>query len=347
MKSLVLVLCLAQLWGCHSAPHGPGLGYRELNCDDPETEQAALAAVDYLNSNLLQGYKHTLNQIDKVKVWPRRPTGEVFEMEIDTLETTCYALDPTPAANCSVRKLEQHAVEGDCDFHVLKQDGQFSVLSAKCDSSPDSAEDVRKVCPDCPLLAPLNDTRVVHAVEAALAAFNNRNNGSYYQLVEVSRAQLVPLPVSTYVEFAVAATDCVAKEVIDPANCNLLAEKQYGFCKSTLTQKVGGEDVAVTCTVFPTQPVLPDGTNGPSPMVASAAPASPPAAAVWPQWSQPQEKRSTWGKHPWWHSLVLLLLLVQWSALAPGESDTLRSRCTSEMRRFGTENIATILSKSG
>lgn len=55
----------------------------------------------------------------------------------------------------------------------------------------DSAEDVRKVCPDCPLLAPINDTRVVHAVEAALAAFNNRNNGSYYQLVEVSRAQIV------------------------------------------------------------------------------------------------------------------------------------------------------------
>lgn len=55
----------------------------------------------------------------------------------------------------------------------------------------DSAEDVRKVCPHCPLLAPLNDTRVVHAVEAALAAFNARNNGSYFQLVEVSRAQLV------------------------------------------------------------------------------------------------------------------------------------------------------------
>lgn len=284
MKSLVLVLCLAQLWGCHSIPLGPGLVYRELNCDDPETEQAALVAVDYLNSNLLRGYKHTLNQIDKVKVWPRRPMGEVFEIEIDTLETTCHALDPTPSANCSVRQLRQHAVEGDCDFHVLKQAGQFSVLSAKCDSSPDSAEDVRKVCPDCPLLAPLNDTKVVHAVDAALAAFNARNNGPYFQLVEVSRAQLVPLPASTYVEFAVAATDCVAKDVTDPAHCNLLAEKQYGFCKSTLTEKVGGEDVEVACTVFQTQPVLPqpqpDGTNVPSSVGASAAPESPPAAVM-------------------------------------------------------------------
>lgn len=81
MRSLVLVLCLAQLWGCHSAPHGPGLGYRELNCDDPETEQAALLAVDYINSHLLRGYKHTLNQIDKVKVWPRVSEPTVYEQK--------------------------------------------------------------------------------------------------------------------------------------------------------------------------------------------------------------------------------------------------------------------------
>ncbi|XP_076724370.2 alpha-2-HS-glycoprotein isoform X7 [Callospermophilus lateralis] len=224
MKSIFLLLCLAHLWGCHSAPHGP-LGYREPNCDDPETEQAALAAVDHINRFLLQGYKQILNQIDKVKVWSRRPVGEVYELEIDTLETTCHALDPTPLANCSVRQVAQHAVEGDCKVHVLKLDGKFSVMFAKCDSTPDSAEDVRKVCPICPLLAQLNDTRVVHAAEAALAAFNAQNNGSYYQILEISRAQLVPLPVSTYVEFAVAATDCVAKEVTDPAKCNLLAEK--------------------------------------------------------------------------------------------------------------------------
>ncbi|XP_047731692.1 alpha-2-HS-glycoprotein isoform X2 [Prionailurus viverrinus] len=252
MKSLALLLCLAQLWGCHAAPHIPGLVYRELDCDDPETEQAALVAVDYINNHVLQGYKHTLNQIDKVKVWPRRPMGEVFELEIDTLETTCYIRDPTPVANCTVRQLMEHAVEGDCDFQVLKQDGQFTVLFAKCDSSPDSAEDVRKVCPQCPLLAPLNDTKVVHAVEVALTAFNTQSNGSYFQLVEVSRAQLVPLPPSTYVEFAVAATDCVAAEVTDPAKCNLLAEKP----------------------VLP-QP-QPDGTEA-SPVADSAVPAPPPA----------------------------------------------------------------------
>uniref|UniRef100_A0A8D0YDC9 Alpha-2-HS-glycoprotein n=2 Tax=Sus scrofa TaxID=9823 RepID=A0A8D0YDC9_PIG len=367
MKVLILFFCLAQLWGCRAVPHGPILGYREPACDDVETEQAALAAVDYINKHLPRGYKHTLNQVDSVKVWPRRPAGEVFDIEIDTLETTCHVLDPTPLANCSVRQLTEHAVEGDCDFHVLKQDGQFSVLFAKCDSSPDSAEDVHKVCPNCPLLAPLNDSRVVHAAESALAAFNAQSNGSYLQLVEISRAQLVPLSASVSVEFAVAVTDCVAKEVIDPTKCNLLVEKQYGFCKGTVTAKVNEEDVAVTCTVFQTQPVVlqpqPAGADaGATPVVDAAATASPladvPAASlctdhtttcatlsrVWPQWSQPPEKHSTWGKHPRGHSLAFLLLMAQfqWSALALGESDTSRSRRWSEMR-FGTENIAAIV----
>lgn len=233
-----------------------GPSYRVLNCDDPESEQAAMVAMDYLNKKLLGGYKHTLNQIDKVEVWPRRPMGEVFEMELDTLETTCHALDPTPVANCSVRPLVDHAVEGDCDFHVLKQDGQFTVLSAKCDSSPDSAEDLQKICPDCPLLAPLNDTKVVHAVDAALKAFNTQTNGSYFQLVEISRGKLAHLSHTTYVEFAMAATDCAAQEVTDPTTCNLLAEKQYGFCKGALTEMLGKEEVSVTCTVFPPQTQL-------------------------------------------------------------------------------------------
>uniref|UniRef100_A0A8C6GTD2 Alpha-2-HS-glycoprotein n=1 Tax=Mus spicilegus TaxID=10103 RepID=A0A8C6GTD2_MUSSI len=281
MKSLVLLLCFAQLWGCQSAPQGTGLGFRELACDDPEAEQVALLAVDYLNNHLLQGFKQVLNQIDKVKVWSRRPFGEVYEMEVDTLETTCHALDPTPLANCSVRQLTEHAVEGDCDFHILKQDGQFRVMHTQCHSTPDSAEDVRKLCPRCPLLTPFNDTNVVHTVNTALAAFNTQNNGTYFKLVEISRAQNVPLPVSTLVEFVIAATDCTAKEVTDPAKCNLLAEKQHGFCKANLMHNLGGEEVSVACKLFQTQP-QPANANavGPVPTANAALPADPPASVV-------------------------------------------------------------------
>lgn len=71
MKSFLLLFCLAQLCSCRSIPLDPIAGYKEPACDDPDTEQAALAAVDYINKHLPRGYKHTLNQIDSVKVWPR------------------------------------------------------------------------------------------------------------------------------------------------------------------------------------------------------------------------------------------------------------------------------------
>lgn len=71
MKSFILLFCLAQLCSCRSIPLDPIAGYKEPACDDPDTEQAALAAVDYINKHLPRGYKHTLNQIDSVKVWPR------------------------------------------------------------------------------------------------------------------------------------------------------------------------------------------------------------------------------------------------------------------------------------
>ncbi|XP_076973947.1 alpha-2-HS-glycoprotein [Tamandua tetradactyla] len=284
MKPLVLLLCLAQLWGCHSAPHDLGLGYRQLNCDDPETEQLAQVAMDYINKHLVRGYKHVLNQIEKAKLWSQTSTGEIYKLEIETLETTCHAQEPTPVEKCPVRQLKDHAVEGECDVQLLKQNGQITVLYLKCSSNPDSAEDVRKVCADCPLLVSFNHSKVVHAVDAALAAFNAQSNGSDFQLVEVSRAQLLPsLPDSVYVEFVVAAIDCVAKEVTDPAKCNLLAKKQYAFCKSTLLVKADGEEVSVSCRVFQMQPVVPqpqpEGTveTPLSPAVEPTVPEFPPA----------------------------------------------------------------------
>ncbi|XP_051847721.1 alpha-2-HS-glycoprotein [Antechinus flavipes] len=273
MRSLVAFICLAQLlsWAAARSPVPP---VRDPNCDDLDVEQAALAAVQYVNNNHRHGYKYTLNQVDKARVYQRRPSGEIYLLEIDLLETTCHVLDPTPLENCTVRQLAEHAVEGDCDVSVLKVDNQLIVTNAKCESSPDSAEDVHKICPNCPLLAPLNDTKVVHAVDAALTAFNAQNHSNYFKLLEISRAQYSPLQSSVYTEFVTVPTDCAPTGVTDPAACNPLPN-QHGFCKATLTEKAGGgEDVAATCTVFAAAPDVPapqpDGA-GPSPGPAVAA----------------------------------------------------------------------------
>lgn len=83
MKSLILVFCLAQLWGCHavSPPVMMEPFYGKLNCDDPESEQVAMVAMDYLNKNLFRGYKHALNRIEKVNLWLRVSKPPSYELK--------------------------------------------------------------------------------------------------------------------------------------------------------------------------------------------------------------------------------------------------------------------------
>ncbi|XP_044526843.1 alpha-2-HS-glycoprotein [Gracilinanus agilis] len=277
MRSVVAFICLAQLLSSATARFHPLLPVRDPNCDDPDVEQAAHEIVRYVNDQHHSGYKYRLNQIDKARVYPRRPSGEVYVMEVDMLETTCHVMDRTPLENCTVRQLVEHAVEGDCEASVLKMDGLYTVLNAKCESNPDSAEDVRKVCPDCFLLAPLNNTKVVHAVEASMAAFISQNQTTHYKLLEVSRAQISPLQTSISVEFVIAPTDCGPGGADDPSSCNPLAD-QYGFCKGTLTEKAGVEDVSVICKF--SEPVVP----APQPTPVAAGPdvavAAKPAIAI-------------------------------------------------------------------
>uniref|UniRef100_A0A8C3F0X8 Alpha 2-HS glycoprotein n=1 Tax=Chrysemys picta bellii TaxID=8478 RepID=A0A8C3F0X8_CHRPI len=192
MKGLGALLLLVQLLSCKAVPLGPfhPLHPRVIDCDDPESEAAAAVALDYINTHHLHGYKYALNSIEKIKVLPRRPTGEIFELELDLLETVCHIVNPLPVENCTVRPLTEYVVEGDCDVKLLKLDGSFSVLATKCHSTPDSAEDITKNCPDCPIFALLNDTQVITAVDLALAQYNGGQDGAYFKLLEIGRAQI-------------------------------------------------------------------------------------------------------------------------------------------------------------
>ncbi|XP_053168124.1 alpha-2-HS-glycoprotein [Hemicordylus capensis] len=255
MRSLVALVLLAQLFSCKatSPPFFPPLVHRIVGCDDPETEEAAAVAVDYINSHSLHGYKYALNVIENVKVLPRRPFGELWHLELDLLETDCHVSNPMPVANCTVRKRTQHAVEGDCDVRMLKANGRFSVTSTKCHSSPDSAEDVVKFCPDCPLLALLNDPAVVSAADAALLVYNSLETTlEHYMITEIARAQHTHMPPAVHVEFAIGSTNCThhANEHVDD-NCHLETgnHSHAGFCKATVFKTLN-ESGEVECEIY-------------------------------------------------------------------------------------------------
>uniref|UniRef100_A0A8D0EG34 Alpha 2-HS glycoprotein n=1 Tax=Salvator merianae TaxID=96440 RepID=A0A8D0EG34_SALMN len=263
MKSLLSLVLLGLIVAC-SAVSPPLLAPpRILACDDPETEHAAAVSVNHINDHNLHGYKQVVNRIEKVNVLPRRPHGEIFFLELDLLETDCHVLSPVPAVNCTVRERTNHAVKAECDVKLLKDNGIFRVLAAKCHSSLDSAEDVAKPCLGCPLLSHLNDPEVVKAAHTGLNTFNAKNNTGY-TILEISRGIKRVYPITVHVEFAIAATNCSAKDVQEHAtDCHVLKgdEAQFGFCKATVIQNLPGavegaplEEISVSCTIFEHEP---------------------------------------------------------------------------------------------
>ncbi|NWZ20468.1 FETUA protein, partial [Asarcornis scutulata] len=254
MKALLALILLVQL-PTHRAV--PAASPPPLGCDDPESEAAAEVAVNYINAHSQHGYKFALNRIEKVRVLPQGPNNEILFLELDLLETTCPILSPTPLANCTVRSFTEHAVEGDCDVKLQNLNGKLSVLASKCHSHADSGEDVLQLCPDCLLLASLNNTEVLAAVTAALNDHNSKTPDAYLRLLEIGRARIQDQPVHMVsVEFAVAATNCTAEEA--KANleaCQLLPEDQsnFGFCRAAMVTRPK-EDLRVDCELYGHQP---------------------------------------------------------------------------------------------
>ncbi|NWH45246.1 FETUA protein, partial [Fregata magnificens] len=258
MKALVALILLVQLPIHKAVPAAPP---PPLGCDDPESEAAAEVAVSYINGHSHHGYKFALNRIENIRVLPQGLNNDIIFLELDLLETTCHILSPTPLANCTVRSFTQHAVEGDCDVKLQKLNGKLSVLASKCHSHADSSEDIIQLCPDCPLLASLNNTEVLTTVTAALSDHNSKTADAYLRLIEIGRAKIQYHPVHIVsVEFAVAATNCSAGEAKDNVEaCQLLPDDQsnFGFCTAAMVMRPS-QDLRVDCQLYGHQVPTPD-----------------------------------------------------------------------------------------
>uniref|UniRef100_A0A8B9FIU9 Alpha 2-HS glycoprotein n=1 Tax=Amazona collaria TaxID=241587 RepID=A0A8B9FIU9_9PSIT len=254
MKALVALILLVQLPIHNAVPAAPPV---PLGCDDPESEAAAEVAVNYINSHSQHGYKFALNRIENIRVLPQGLNNDIIFLELDLLETTCPILSPTPLANCTVRSFTEHAVEGDCDVKLQRVDGILSVLASKCHSHADSSEDVLQLCPDCPLLASLNNTEVLTTVTTALNYHNSKTADAYLRLLEIGRAKIQYHPTHVVsVEFAVVATNCSAEVArVNVEACQLLPEDQsnFGFCTATMVTRPS-QDLKVDCQLYGHQP---------------------------------------------------------------------------------------------
>ncbi|XP_029472842.1 alpha-2-HS-glycoprotein-like [Rhinatrema bivittatum] len=172
------------------------------------------------------------------------------------LETKCHLSNPKPATKCDVRQKHEHAVEGDCDIKMQKENGSFIVQDMKCKSKPDSREDGLGACVGCDHLLPLNDTEVAYAVDVSFSQFKSPDNQTYFQVAEISRATLKVVRGHMYkTEFVIVATNCSEQD--HKENCVPLTGKdqKYGFCSGVVVKDaLGGEDASLKCEVYDPQP---------------------------------------------------------------------------------------------
>ncbi|XP_077146526.1 alpha-2-HS-glycoprotein-like [Ranitomeya variabilis] len=231
---------------------------RVVNCDDADVHEAANVAVQHINSHHNSGYKFTLNRVEKVFLRPSG-LGDIIFLELDLLETKCPSKSPIPVSDCEVRPVAEQAVEADCNVKLQNQSGTFTVISTRCKSELDSAENMR-MYPDRPLLALLNDSQVVHAVDVSLHKFNGGNNTAFYLLHEIGRGSIQSgISNSVHVEFVIAASNCT----VDEANSGTAAcveqtgaGAHFGACSGSVVKSPGAvdEEVIAGCTVYEPQP---------------------------------------------------------------------------------------------
>lgn len=258
MRLQLATLFLAQLLLCsaHVVPSGTPV----LNCDDEEAHQAAAEAVRYTNAHHHHGYLFALNRVEKIIQLPSHGPDEIYLFELDLLETVCPHVSSKPIEQCAVRSKIEQAVEADCDYKMRKHNNTYEVLLAKCKSELKSAEKLLRVCPNCPLIAPFNDTRVVHAVDVALHKFNSGNNTNFYGLHEIGRGRIQQgVSDTTIVEFIAAVTNCTKEDAA--AGLNGCVEEHgpnahFATCSGTVVKLPGAadEEVSVKCEIHDAQP---------------------------------------------------------------------------------------------
>lgn len=76
MNRLSCVIVLALLAGSWAQMH-----MHRAMCDSPESEEAALVAQDYLNSQHTHGYKYALNRIEDVKIFSRVSSSQPWKLQ--------------------------------------------------------------------------------------------------------------------------------------------------------------------------------------------------------------------------------------------------------------------------
>ncbi|XP_078062513.1 alpha-2-HS-glycoprotein-like [Mustelus asterias] len=232
MKLFLALVVSLQLFTSWAVPVNP---YVAVACNGPEVLALAELAVDQINKDRKHGYKLSLDRIENAQEKKEANETTVHFLDFDIRETKCHVLSHTAVKDCEIRSFRDTKVDGDCKALVeTKAGAPGHVTGYKCETSPDSADDVAEKCADCPHLILLNSTEAQHAAQVSLDDFNKVSNHQHlFAIEEITRASTKGPGTPVVVEYLSRETTCVKGRL--ECTLNLLISPDRAFCVSTVT----------------------------------------------------------------------------------------------------------------
>ncbi|XP_034736498.1 alpha-2-HS-glycoprotein 1 isoform X2 [Etheostoma cragini] len=222
-----------------------------VTCSEDGGPAAARLAMHRINENHDHGYKFRLKTIQSHKM-DKVDGGCNLELQLNLLETVCYNIDPKPFEDCLIRGEAERAVMANCTVQFSVRNNDANLTKYECDTRQvKTNQDMVMLCPDCPMLVPLNNIGGLKSVKEAVSKFNqNTTNQHYYILKEVGRIR-VGSGMYYYTEFALVETHCPMGSRINPEACQPLCPDRahHAFCQSSYSNATGVKSVA--CEFYP------------------------------------------------------------------------------------------------
>ncbi|XP_039904434.1 alpha-2-HS-glycoprotein 1 isoform X7 [Simochromis diagramma] len=253
MRTLrVLTLLSAAVLLCSAAP-----GLEPLTCSEGNGPAAADKAVHHINEHHNHGYKFRLHEVQGNSV-EQVDGGCNVKLQLDLRETKCHTINPKPFEDCEIRGMGARAVKANCTVLMTIKDGDASVTKYECDTRQEKTNlEMVRICPDCPVLLPLNNSEGLKSVREATAEFNkNTSNQHYYILKEVGRIStgyIMGLGMNYYPEFALVETHCpMGSRIIIEACIPLCPNRaRHAFCRSSYSSQNGL--LSTECDFYPAE----------------------------------------------------------------------------------------------
>ncbi|KAJ8278310.1 hypothetical protein GJAV_G00086250 [Gymnothorax javanicus] len=252
--SLLLLLGCVCVYGVPLSPSPLEPG----NCLDPYTHGAAEQALTKINQDRRQGYVYSLHRLSNAHHMKHGPTGVVFYLTLDFVETKCHVLSKRVWKDCGVREEGDMPVYGQCKatIYMNKVKRISKLLRYSCLARSVPASRIIAVCPDCPSATSLDDKDVLKTVEMALEKYNKESgNANYFRLLNITRASLQSrIAEFTFADFIIQETVCTnTTDVAQAGKCAMMdcefAHK--GHCSASYFHTPGEEEsVKVDCDIF-------------------------------------------------------------------------------------------------